>query len=95
MDCKKENNDFLKTKSKIVSVNLSKAVKSFGLPNRSSECIVDALLKNQKVKYNTKPVLKTSSAFYCNLADNLLANLPKAPNRYTISFVYGYYKKLG
>ena len=38
--------------------------------------------------------LKTFESFYSNLAGNLLAKLPKSPNRYTIKFISDYYKKL-
>ena len=45
------------------------------------------------VKHETKSILKTFKCFYSNLAGNLLAKLPKVPNRYTIKFVSDYYKK--
>ena len=46
------------------------------------------------MKHDTKSILKTFKSFYANLARNLLAKLPKSPNRYTIKFVSDYYKKL-
>ena len=46
------------------------------------------------MKHDTKSILKTFESFYSKLAGNLLAKLPKAPNRYTIKFVSDYYKKL-
>ena len=46
------------------------------------------------MKHDTKSTLKTFKIFYLNLAGNLLAKLPKSPNRYTIKFVSDYYKKL-
>ena len=73
---------------------LWKAIKSLGLPNKSGGCIVGALAENQIVKHDTESVLKTFKSFYSNLAENLLAKLPKAPNQYTIKFVSDYYKKL-
>ena len=33
-------------------------------------------------------------SFYWNLAGNLMAKLPKSPNRYAIQFISGYCKKL-
>ena len=75
--------------------DLWKAIKSLGLPNKSGRCIiVGALTENQIVKHDTKSILKTFKSFYSNLAGNLLAKLPKSPNRYTIKFVSDYYKKL-
>ena len=71
-----------------------KAIKSLGLPNRSGGCIIGALAENQIVKQGTKSILKMFKSFYSNLAGNLLAKLPKSPNRYTIKFVSGYYEKL-
>ena len=71
---------------------LWKAIKSLGVPNKSAGCIVGAIAENQIVKHDTKSILKTFESFYSNLAGNLLAKLPKAPNRYTIKFVSDYYK---
>ena len=72
--------------------DLRKAIKSLGLPNKSGGCI--ALAENQIVKHDIKSILKTFESFYSNLAGNLLAKVPVAPNRYTIKFVCDYYKKL-
>ena len=74
--------------------DLWKAIKSLGLTNKSGGFIVGALAENQIVKHDTKPILKTFKSFCSNLAGNLLAKLPKSPNRYTIKFVSDYYKKL-
>ena len=46
------------------------------------------------MKHDTKSILKTFKSFYSNLAGDLLAKLPKSPNRYTIKFVSDYYEKL-
>ena len=46
------------------------------------------------MKHDTKSILKTSKSFYSNLAGDLLAKLPKPPNRYTLKFVSDYYEKL-
>ena len=74
--------------------DLWQAIKSLGLPNKSEGFIVGALAENQIAKHNTKSILKTFKSFYSNLAENELANLPKPPNWFTISFVFDYYKKL-
>ena len=70
------------------------SIKSLGLPNKSGGCIVGSLAENQIVKHDTKSILETFKIFYSNLAGNLLAKLPKLPNRYTIKFASDYYKKL-
>ena len=41
-----------------------------------------------------KSLLKTFKIFHSNLAGDLLAKLPKSPNRYTIKFVSDYSEKL-
>ena len=46
------------------------------------------------MKRDTKLTLKTFKNFYSNLEEELLAKLPKSPNRYTIKFVSDYYEKL-
>ena len=69
-------------------------MKSLGLPNKSGRCIVGALAENQIVKHDTKSILKTFKSFYSNLAGDLLAKLPKSPNRYTIKSISGCYEKL-
>ena len=74
--------------------DLWQAIKSPGLPNKSGGCIVGALAENQIVKHDTKSILKTFKSFYSNLAGDLLAKLPKSPNRYTIKSVSDYYEKL-
>ena len=43
--------------------DLSKAIKSLGLFNKSGGCIVGALAGNQIVKHDTKSILKTSKSF--------------------------------
>ena len=45
------------------------------------------------MKHDTKSILKTFQSFYSNLAGDLLAKLPKSPNRYTIKFVSDYCEK--
>ena len=70
----KKKKDFFENKLKeCISKpeDLWKAIKSFGLPNKSSECIVGALTENQIVKDDTKLSLKSFKSFYSNLAENL------------------------
>ena len=78
----------MKKNSQSVSINL----KTYGKLLNHSDCLINllvgALAENQIVKYDTK------SIFYSNLAVDLLAKLPKSPNRYAIKFVADYYEKL-
>ena len=46
------------------------------------------------MKRDTKSTLKTLKSFCSNLVGNLSAKLRKPPNRYVMSFVPDYYKKL-
>ena len=46
------------------------------------------------MKHVSKSILKTFKSFYWNLAGDLLAKLPKSPNRYAMKFVSDYYEKL-
>ena len=78
----------MKINSQGVSVNL----KTYGKLLNHSDCLINllvgALVENQIVKHDTK------SIFYSNLTVDLLAKLPKSPNRYAIKFVADYYEKL-
>ena len=90
----KRKKRFLKTNSKSVSVNLKTYGKLLNCSGKTGRCIVGALAEKQIVTHDTKSILKSFKSFYSNLAGNLLAKLPKSPNRYTIKFVPNYYKKL-
>ena len=46
------------------------------------------------MKHDAKSILTTFESLYSNLAGNLLAKPPIAPNRYTIKFVSDYHKKI-
>ena len=46
------------------------------------------------MKHDAKSTLKTFKIFYSNLEEDLLAKLPKSPNRNTIKFVSDYHEKL-
>ena len=70
--------------------DLWKAIKSLGLPNKSGGYIVGALAENQTVKHDTKSILKTFKSFFSNLAEDLLAKLPKLQYWYTIKSVSDY-----
>ena len=84
----------MKINSQSVSVNL----KTYGKLLNHSDCLINllvgALAENQIVKHDTKSILETFKNFYPNRAVDLLAKLPKSPNRYSIKFVADYYEKL-
>lgn len=61
-------------------IDLWKSFKSFGLPNKSGGCTISVPEENQIVKHDTKCTLCTLKIFYSNLAETLLAKLPKPPN---------------
>ena len=76
----KKKNNFLKRNSEFIGKpkDFWKAIKSLGLPNKSSGCIIGALAENQIDKHDTKSILKTFKSFYSNLAGDLLAELPRS-----------------
>ena len=71
---------------------LWKALKSLGLPNKTSSCEVSALKVNKTVQYDTNLVLGGFKHYYSNLAGNLLKKLPKPPNKFTLNSVFQHYK---
>ena len=87
-------NNFLKTNSTSVSVNLKTygKLKNHSELRQSGGCIAGALAENQIVKHDTKSILKTIKSLYSNMAGNLLAKLQKSPNRYIIKFVSDFTK---
>ena len=71
---------------------LWKALKSLGLPNKTSSCEVSALKVNKTVQHDTNLVLGGFKDYYSNLAGNLLKKLPKPPNKFTLNSVFQHYK---
>ena len=71
---------------------LLKALKSLGLPNKTSSCEVSALKVNKTVQHDTNLVLGGFKDYYSNLAGNLLKKLPKPPNKFTLNSVFQHYK---
>ena len=61
---------------------LWKALKSLGLPGKTSVCGTSALNVNNKTSFETKSTLDVFKNYYSTLADNLLKELPTSPNRY-------------
>ena len=66
---------------------LWKVIKSLRLPNKSGGCIVGAFAENQIVKMIQSQFQKLLKVFIQTWHGDLLATLPKLPNRYTIKFV--------
>ena len=62
--------------------------KSYGLPNKISSCEVSALKVNKTVQHDNNIVLSGFKDYYSNLAGNLLKNLPKPPNKFTLSAAF-------
>ena len=71
---------------------LWKALKSLGLPNKTSSCEVRALKVNKTVQHDTNLVLRGFRDYCSNLARNLLKKLPKPPNKFTLNAVFQHYK---
>ena len=66
---------------------LSKAVKSLRLPNKISSCEVSALRVNKIVQHDIDLVLDRFKDYYFNLLVNLLKNISKPPNKFTLNTV--------
>ena len=71
---------------------LWKALKSLGLPNKTSSCEVSALKVNKTVQHDTNLVLSGFKDYYSDLAGNLLKKLPKPPNKISLNTVFQHYK---
>ena len=59
--------------------DLSKALKSLGLPNKISSCAVNALKISNTVEHDANAVLEGFKNYYSTLAENLVKMLPKHP----------------
>ena len=64
--------------------DLWKALRSLGLPSKTSSCEVNALKINNKVEHDFNLVLGFRN-YYSTLAENLVKMLPKATNKYSIN----------
>ena len=71
---------------------LWKALKSLGLPIKTSSCEVSALKVNKTAQHDTNLVLGGFKDYYSNLAGKLLKKLPKPPNKSTLNTVFQHYK---
>ena len=71
---------------------LWKALKSLGLPNKTSVCGTTALKVKNTTSFETKSTLDVFKNYYSALPDNLLRKLPTPPNGYTFNSVIQYYR---
>ena len=71
---------------------LWKALKSLGLPSKTSVCGTTALKVKNTTSFETKSTLDVFKNYYSTLAENLLKKLPTSPNRYTFNSIIQYYR---
>ena len=71
---------------------LWKALKSLGLPSKTSICGTTALKVKNATNFETKSKLEVFKNYYSTLAENLLKKLPIPPNIYTFNSVRQYYR---
>ena len=76
------------------SKDLWKALKSLGLPNKTSSCKVSDLKINKTVKLDDNSVLERFKNYYSTLAEILVNMLPKAPNKYPSNTAVKYYEDM-
>ena len=74
--------------------DLWKALRSLGLPSKTSSCEVNALKINSKVEHDFNSVLEGFRNYYSTLAANLIKMLPKPTNNYCINSVIKYYEHM-
>ena len=74
--------------------DLWKALRSLGLPSKTSSCEVNALKINSKVEHDFSSVLEGYRNYYSTLAKNLVKMLPKPTNKYSINSVIKYYEHM-
>ena len=71
---------------------LWKALKSLGLPCKTSVCRTTALKLKNTTSFETKSTLDIFKNYYSFLADNLLKKLPTPPNKCTFNSAIQYYR---
>ena len=76
------------------SKDLWKALRSPGLPSKTSSCEVNALKINSKVEHDFNSVLEGFRNYYSTLAANLVKMLPKPTNKYSINSFIKYYEHM-
>ena len=74
--------------------DLWKALRSLGLPSKTSSCEVNALKINSKVEHDFNSVLEGFRNYYSTLVANLVKMIPKPTNKYSINSVIKYYEHM-
>ena len=67
--------------------DLWKALRSLGLPSKTSTCEVNALKVKNTVEHDINSVLEGFRNYYSTLLENLVKMLPKPTNKYSINNV--------
>ena len=83
ISCKKKK--FLENRLIGKLKELWKALKSLGLPSKTSVCGTTALKVKNATSFETKSTLDVFKNYYSTLAENLLKILPTPPNIYTFN----------
>ena len=74
--------------------DLWKALRSLGLPSKTSSCEVNALKINSKLEHDFNSVLEGFRNYYSTLEENLVKMLPKPTNKYSINSIIKYYEHM-
>ena len=69
-------------------------LKSLGLKFESSISNINCLENDKSVNFDVKDIAKDFSAYFSNLADNLVSKLPNPSNKYGVLSVAQYYSHL-
>ena len=74
--------------------DLWKALRSLGLPSKTSSCEVNALKINNKVEHDFNSDLEGFRNYHSTLVENLVKLLPKLTNKYSINSIIKYYEHM-
>ena len=74
--------------------DLWRALRSIGLPSKTSSCEVNALKINDKVEHDFNSALEGFRNYYSILSENLVKMLPKPTNKYSINSIIKYYEHM-
>ena len=74
---------------------MSEILKSLGLKFEPSISNINCLENDKFTKFDVKDIAKDFSAYYSNLAENLVIQLPNPSNKYGMLSVAQYYSHLG
>ena len=72
------------------SKDLWKALRSLGLPSKTSSCEFNASKVKNTVEHDVNSVLESFRKYYSTLAESLTKMLPKPTNKYSINTVIRY-----